>query len=135
MGILYLLLLSIYMKIEFGSGNCVCISCQRFSIKLNTCLSSAHILKHNMKIDRMAEQWNDHPDDHLEDHLRPHYDTHWHLASQGRCDAIDWGPSHHPMIALQGEAQATGWWSYQSGCSTIVPKRETQATCRLLWVS
>lgn len=54
-----------------------------------------------MQIDRTAEQWNDHP----YSHLGPHYDTHWSQASQGGCDAIGRGPSYHPMITPQREAQ------------------------------
>lgn len=30
----YLMLLNIYMKIEYGGGSCVWISCQRFWLKL-----------------------------------------------------------------------------------------------------
>lgn len=35
-----------------------------------------------MQIDRMAEQWNDHPKNHQIDHLGPLYETHQCQASQ-----------------------------------------------------
>lgn len=42
----------------------------------------------------MAEEQNDHLDDQA--------DTHWPHASQGRCDAIGWEPSHPPMMPCRG---------------------------------